>query len=91
MCTRTPLFTPARNWLFVSKGTIDDEDEVMAVMAEELPSLLPHLGGDRFADSLLPLLEELASNEEAVIRDKVCLSQGERSREREVERGRERG
>eukprot|EP00043_Microstomoeca_roanoka_P007351 m.70801 g.70801 ORF g.70801 m.70801 type:complete len:597 (+) comp13790_c1_seq1:109-1899(+) len=56
------------------RGTLDDEDEAMALLAEQLPTLLPYLGGDEHAHTLLPILEELASNEEAVIRDKATAS-----------------
>ncbi|EGD72487.1 phosphatase 2A regulatory subunit A beta isoform [Salpingoeca rosetta] len=56
------------------QATIDDEDEAMSLMAEQLPTLLPHLGGNDFSEQLLPILEELASNEEAVIRSKATKS-----------------
>lgn len=43
----------------------------MAVMAEQIPTLLPFLNSSENTNKLLPLLEELASNEEAVVREKV--------------------
>ena len=39
---------------------IEDEDEVLLVLAEELGGFLDHVGGADYATALLPPLEQLA-------------------------------
>ena len=50
---------------------IEDEDEVLLALAEELGNFLEHVGGPEFATSLLPPLEQLATTEETVVREKA--------------------
>jgi hypothetical protein len=51
--------------------SIDDEDEVLLVLAEELPNLSPFLGGSEYIPRLLVPLENLAAIEDGTVRDKV--------------------
>lgn len=51
--------------------SIDDEDDVILVLAEELASLLPHLGGPEYAHTLIAPLETLSTVEETEVREKV--------------------
>ena len=50
---------------------VDDEDEVLLAQAEQLGSFVPHVGGPQYAHLLLPLLENLSTVEETVVRDKA--------------------
>lgn len=52
-------------------GSVDEEDEVLVVLAEELGKFVDYVGGPKFAHLLLPSLEELAGVEETLVRDKV--------------------
>lgn len=53
----------------------DDEDEVFAVLADQLnSSFIPLIGGEQYATQLLPTLEFLAAIEEPVVRDKAIAS-----------------
>lgn len=52
----------------------DDEDEVFAILAEQLGKFVPFIGGAKFATLLLPSLEILASTEETLVRDKAVES-----------------
>uniref|UniRef100_A0A7R9V0W1 TOG domain-containing protein n=1 Tax=Chlamydomonas euryale TaxID=1486919 RepID=A0A7R9V0W1_9CHLO len=52
-------------------GNIDDEDEVLLAEAEQLGSFVPYIGGPSHAYLLLPLLENLATVEETIVRDKA--------------------
>jgi HEAT repeat protein len=53
----------------------DDEDEVLAAMAEQLGSgMLEHVGGPAFAHTLLQPLKRLATVEEASVRDPAVAS-----------------
>lgn len=54
--------------------TNDDDDEVLLAMAEELGNFVPHVGGPAHAQCLLPPLENLATVEETVVRDKAVES-----------------
>jgi serine/threonine-protein phosphatase 2A regulatory subunit A len=56
---------------FSTSESIDDEDEVLLVLAEELGNLVPSVGGSEYAYYLLPPLENIAAVEEATVRDKV--------------------
>ena len=58
---------------FLSEST-DDEDEALQVLADELGNLIPYVGGPDFAFHLLPPLENLATVEETVVRDKAVES-----------------
>ena len=50
---------------------IDDDDEILLALCEELPNLLPGLGGIEHAAVLLRPLESLAAVEESTVRDKA--------------------
>lgn len=65
--TRTELMT-------FLQDSLDDEDEVLLALAGELGGLLPLVGGPEYGSVLLPLLEQLASMEETVVRDKAVQS-----------------
>lgn len=51
--------------------SIDDEDEVLVVLAEGFGQLVSFVGGDQYAYTLLPPLEIMVAVEEATVRDKV--------------------
>lgn len=53
---------------------IDDEDEVLLAEAEQLGLFVPYVGGANHAYLLLPLLENLSTVEETVVRDKAVES-----------------
>ncbi|SCU84848.1 LANO_0C02542g1_1 [Lachancea nothofagi CBS 11611] len=59
---------------FLTEVAQDDEDEVFAVLAEQLGKFVPFIGGSKFATLLLPALEILASTEETLVRDKAVES-----------------
>lgn len=48
----------------------EDEDEVIAVAAEELGNFIPFVGGPSFATLLIPVLEKIAACEEPIVRAK---------------------
>lgn len=50
---------------------IDDEDEVLLVLAEELANLTDHLGDREYTYYLLEPLENIAAVEESSVREKV--------------------
>ncbi len=58
---------------FLSENT-DDEDEVLLAEAEQLGNFVPFVGGSHYAHLLLPLLENLSTVEETVVRDKAVES-----------------
>ncbi|KAG1671645.1 hypothetical protein FOA52_006876 [Chlamydomonas sp. UWO 241] len=58
---------------FLSEN-VDDEDEVLLAEAEQLGSFVPYVGGPSHAYLLLPLLENLSTVEETVVRDKAVES-----------------
>ncbi|XP_065189839.1 serine/threonine-protein phosphatase 2A 65 kDa regulatory subunit A alpha isoform-like [Sycon ciliatum] len=58
---------------FVS-DLMDDEDEVLCALAEQLGNFLPLVGGEEHAHCLLPPLENLATVEETVVREKAVES-----------------
>ncbi|QLL34053.1 hypothetical protein HG536_0F03780 [Torulaspora globosa] len=62
---------------FLMEVAQDDEDEVFAVLAEELGKFVPFIGGPEYATLLLPILEILASTEETLVRDKAVESLNE--------------
>ena len=51
-----------------------EEDELMAALAEELAGLGPMVGGAGHSHALVPLLEELARQDETVVRDAAVTS-----------------
>lgn len=51
---------------------LDDEDEVLLVLAEELGTFSEYVGGKEHAWTVLGPLENLAAVEETLVRDKVC-------------------
>lgn len=53
---------------------IDDDDDILLVLAEELGGLIPYIGGAAYAHSLLEPLETLAGVEENFVRDKAVES-----------------
>jgi serine/threonine-protein phosphatase 2A regulatory subunit A len=53
---------------------LDDEDEVLLVLAEELGSFSEYVGGKEHAWTVLGPLENLAAVEETLVRDKVSLT-----------------
>lgn len=59
---------------FLTEVSQDDEDEVFAVLADQLSKFVPFVGGNKFATLLLPALEILASTEETLVRDKAVNS-----------------
>ncbi|SCU96514.1 LAMI_0F06810g1_1 [Lachancea mirantina] len=59
---------------FLTEVSQDDEDEVFAVLAEQLGKFVPFIGGSKFATLLLPALEILASTEETLVRDRAVES-----------------
>lgn len=54
--------------------TIEDEDEVLWALAEQLGNFIPLVGGQEYANCLLPPLENLATVEETVVREKATES-----------------
>ena len=53
------------------KDQLDDEDEVLLVLAEELGNFHEYVGGREYAWCILGPLENLAAVEETLVRDKV--------------------
>ena len=51
---------------------LDDEDEVLEVLASQLGSLVEFIGGKEFLPLLLPALEVLGGAEQSKVRDRVC-------------------
>src|SRR4051812_34123548 len=54
--------------------SLDDDDEVLLVLAAELGAFTSLVGGAQHAVSLLNPLEQLAMTEEATVRDKAVQS-----------------
>ncbi|KAH3667235.1 hypothetical protein OGAPHI_002884 [Ogataea philodendri] len=52
----------------------EDEDEVIAIAAEELGKFVPYVGGAEHASLLMPVLEKIAACEEPIVRDKAVES-----------------
>jgi serine/threonine-protein phosphatase 2A regulatory subunit A len=50
---------------------VEDEDEVLVALSEELGGFVEYVGGSQWGHVLLSPLENLASIEEPVVRDKV--------------------
>lgn len=49
----------------------EDEDEVIAIAAEELGKFVPFVGGSQFATILIPVLEKVSACEEPIVREKA--------------------
>jgi hypothetical protein len=58
---------------FLSEN-MDDEDEVLLAESEQLGNFASYVGGPQYAHVLLPLLEQLSTVEETVVRDKAVES-----------------
>ncbi|KAK9470092.1 armadillo-type protein [Dipodascopsis tothii] len=54
--------------------SLEDEDEVLTVLAEELGNFVPYIGGPQYADFLISPLESFAGVEETLVRDKATAS-----------------
>ncbi|ODQ50800.1 protein phosphatase regulatory subunit Paa1 [Saitoella complicata NRRL Y-17804] len=54
--------------------SVDDEDEVLTVLAEELGNFTPYVGGPEHAHILLSPLDNLAAVEEPLVRDRAVES-----------------
>ncbi|KAI8387590.1 TPD3 [Nakaseomyces glabratus] len=59
---------------FLTEVAQDDEDEVFAVLAEELGKFVPLVGGSQYINVLFPTLEILAATEETLVREKALAS-----------------
>lgn len=59
--------------VFLTLDSIDDEDEVLLVLAEELGDFIPLIGGPSKAYHLLIPLESLATVEESTVREKAII------------------
>lgn len=59
---------------FLEEVTQEDEDEVLTVLAEQLGSFIPYIGGADYAHILISTLEGLAAMEEPLVRDKAVES-----------------
>lgn len=53
---------------------MDDEDEVLAALASELADFTDYVGGVQHAAVLLGPIEQLATQEETVVRDKAAFA-----------------
>lgn len=53
--------------------SVEDEDEVLTALGEELGNFVEYVGGPEHAHVLLSPLENLASIEEPLVREKVFL------------------
>ena len=62
---------PVFDFLIQKLDSLEDEDEVLLVIAEELGKFVPLVGGPDYAHVLLAPLEALAAVEETVVRDKA--------------------
>ena len=50
---------------------VDDEDEVLIVLADQLGEFVPYVGAEH-AHCLLDTMEQLMGVEDSTVRDKVC-------------------
>jgi serine/threonine-protein phosphatase 2A regulatory subunit A len=62
--TRTELMP------YLTNECVDDEDEVLLALSEQLGKFIEHVGGPEESKCLLTPLEQLATVEETVVRDK---------------------
>lgn len=67
-----------RCWFLHCAEQVEDDDEVLLVMAEELGASVDLVGGAAEAVVLIPPLAALAMVEETVVRDKVSCNAGHR-------------
>ena len=51
--------------------SVEDEDEVLTALSDELGGFVEYVGGSEYAHVLLSPLENLASIEEPLVREKV--------------------
>jgi serine/threonine-protein phosphatase 2A regulatory subunit A len=51
--------------------SVEDEDEVLTALSDELGGFVEYVGGSDFGHCLLSPLENLATIEEPLVRDKV--------------------
>ncbi|KAK9460487.1 armadillo-type protein [Lipomyces oligophaga] len=56
------------------EDSLEDEDEVLTVLAEELGKFVPYVGGNEYAYVLIPPLESFAAIEELLVREKATES-----------------
>ena len=56
---------------------LDDDDEVLVVLAETLSTMLDYAGGPQYAEHVLKPLEKLCTIEEVVVREKVSLTESD--------------
>lgn len=54
--------------------SVEDEDEVLTALSDELGGFVEYVGGPDFGHCLLSPLENLATIEEPLVRDKVSES-----------------
>lgn len=59
---------------FLEEVIPEDEDEVIAIAAEELGRFVPLIGGEEHAALLLPVLEKVSACEEPIVREKAVES-----------------
>lgn len=59
---------------FLEEVIPEDEDEVIAIAAEELGGFVPLIGGEQHASLLLPVLEKVSACEEPIVREKAVAS-----------------
>jgi serine/threonine-protein phosphatase 2A regulatory subunit A len=52
--------------------SVEDEDEVLTALGDELGNFVEYVGGPEYGHVLLSPLENLATIEEPLVRDKVC-------------------
>ena len=62
---------PARN-IDQFAESVEDEDEVLTALGDELGGFVEYVGGPEYGHVLLSPLENLATIEEPLVRDKVC-------------------
>lgn len=54
--------------------SVEDEDEVLTALSDELGNFVEYVGGPEYGHVLLSPLENLATIEEPLVRDKVCMT-----------------
>ena len=52
--------------------SVEDEDEILTALSDELGRFVEYVGGPDYGHVLLSPLENLATIEEPLVRDKVC-------------------
>eukprot|EP01017_Pseudomicrothorax_dubius_P030815 TRINITY_DN3871_c0_g6_i1.p1 TRINITY_DN3871_c0_g6~~TRINITY_DN3871_c0_g6_i1.p1 ORF type:complete len:574 (-),score=135.05 TRINITY_DN3871_c0_g6_i1:135-1856(-) len=56
---------------FIISELIEDEDDVLAALAESIGDFLDLIGGPAHVSALLPILESLGNNDDTVVREKT--------------------